>query len=169
MGEQAFIAINWSVVMQLINTFIMFLILRHFLFKPVKEMIDKRQAQIRDSFDEAEKAVASAKAMEKEYEQKLSMAKSEAAQIVRDASRRAESRSDEILAQAKKEAKLVMDKAQNEIVREKQKAMHDIKNDITDIAAMIASKVIQKDVSVEDHENLIQNFIDNVGDGSWQN
>lgn len=166
---QSFIVVNINMFIQWINTLILFLLLRHFLFKPVKEIIDKRENEIKNTFQEADEAKANAKSMEYEYTQKLSSAKSEAAEIVRDASRRAETRSDEIIGEAKKEAGRVMDKAHLEIEREKQKAMNDIKDDITDIATMIASKVIQKDVKATDHENLIQNFIDNVGDTSWQN
>lgn len=47
--------------------------------------------------------------------------------------------------------------------------MNEIKDDISEIAMMIASKVIQKDINSSDHDRLIKDFIDNVGDTSWQN
>lgn len=166
---QDFIAININMVIQWANTLLLFLLLKHFLFQPVKAIIDKRQQEIKDAFDEADAAKVTAMAMEKEYVQKLESAKTEAAEIVREASKKAESRSEEIIVEAKQEAGRMMEKAHVEIEREKQKAMNDIKNDITDIATMIASKVIQKDVNSKDHEEMIHHFIDNVGDTSWQN
>lgn len=166
---QDFIAININMVIQWVNTLILFLLLKRFLFQPVKAIIDKRQQEIKDAFDEADAMKTNAVAMEKEYTEKLASAKTEAAEIVREASRRAESRSEEIIGEAKQEAGRMMEKAHIEIEREKQKAMNDIKDDITDIATMIASKVIEKDVNSKDHEQLIHRFIDNVGDTSWQN
>lgn len=166
---QAFIATNINLVIQLINTFILFLLLKHFLFQPVKAMIDKREQEIKNAFEQADAAKTSAIALEHEYTQKLSEAKSEAADIIREASKKAELQSDEIIAEAKSEAVRVMEKAHVEIEREKKKAMNDIKDDIADIASMIASKVIEKDVSIKDHERLIHSFIDSVGENSWRN
>lgn len=164
---QAFIAANINLVIQLANTFILFLLLKHFLFQPVKSMIDKREKEIKDAFEQADAAKTNAFALEQEYAQKIATAKSEAADIMREASKKAELQSDEIIARAKSEAVEVMEKAHTEIEWEKKKAMNDIKDDIADIASMIASKVIEKDVSAGDHERLIQNFIDGVGESSW--
>lgn len=89
--------------------------------------------------------------------------------MLRKLQKRGEDRFEEIVAEAKKEAERITTKANSEIEREKQKAMNEIKDDISEIAMMIASKVIQKDINSSDHDRLIKDFIDNVGDTSWQN
>ncbi len=118
---------------------------------------------------EADEAKLKAKQLEAEYVLKISEAKGEAAQIVRDASKRGENRYEEIVTQAKNEADRLKNKATSDIEQEKKKAVSEIKDEISDIAMMIASKVIQKDINKEDHQRLINDFIDNVGDTSWQN
>ena len=60
------------------------------------------------------------------------------------------------------------DKAEEEIAREKKKAVNEIKDEISDLAVMIATKVVGKDLNTQDHEQLIQEFIDGAGDLSWK-
>jgi len=169
MGYQNFVGLDWSIIFTIVNTFILFLVLKKLLFKPVKAFMENRQIEVEKVFKEAEDAKSKAETLETQYMEKIAAAKSEAAEIVRDASKRAEQRSEEIIQEAKKEADRIMDKASHEIEREKQKAVNEIKDDISDIAMMIASKVIKKDINSSDHETLIKEFIDNVGDTSWQN
>ena len=57
-----------------------------------------------------------------------------------------------------------MDNASREIEREKKIAVNQIKNEITDIAFLAAAAVVEKDMTGEDNERLIEKFIDNVGE-----
>lgn len=167
---QNFISLGgFELIATLANTLILYLLLKKFLFKPVKSFMDKRQSEVAGAFVEADEAKLKAKQLEAEYVQKIADAKGEAAQIVRDASKRGEDRYEEIVTQAKNEAERLKVKAAADIEQEKKKAVNEIKDEISDIAMMIASKIIQKDISGDDHERLIKDFIDNVGDTSWQN
>ncbi len=167
---QNFISLGlFEVLITWANTIILFLVLKKLLFKPVKTFMENRQNEVAKAFNEADEAKAKAELLEKQYADKIAMAKSEAAEIVKEASKRGEDRFEEIVAEAKKEAERITVKANSEIEREKQKAMNEIKDDISEIAMMIASKVIQKDINSSDHDRLIKDFIDNVGDTSWQN
>ena len=58
----------------------------------------------------------------------------------------------------------ITEKANKDIEIEKKRAINEIKNDISDIAIMIASKVVEKDIDEKDHQRLIEEFIDSVGD-----
>lgn len=167
---QNFISLGgFEFIATLANTLILYLLFKKFLFKPVKAMMDKRQSEVAGAFIEADEAKLKAKQLEAEYVLKISEAKGEAAQIVRDASKRGENRYEEIVTQAKTEADRLKNKAASDIEQEKKKAVNEIKDEISDIAMMIASKVIEKDINKNDHQRLINDFIDNVGDTSWQN
>ena len=61
-------------------------------------------------------------------------------------------------------ASAILEKAQKEIEREKEAAVHEIKGDIADIAVNIAQKVIEKDLNEKDHERLVSEFIDGWGE-----
>ena len=61
------------------------------------------------------------------------------------------------------------ERAQEQIESEKKKAVNEIKDGITDIALMAASTVLEKDMNTADHNKLIDDFIDKVGEEPWQN
>ena len=147
-----------------LNLLILFLVLKHFLFKPVNKILDDRKAEVENTYKEADEAKENAKALETEYSQKLEGAKEESAEIVREATKKAQSRSDEIIADAKTEAKAIVDNAHDQIEREKKIAVNQIKDEITGLALGAAAKVVEKEVNTSDNERLIESFIDSVGD-----
>ncbi|MGN0602030.1 MAG: F0F1 ATP synthase subunit B [Oscillospiraceae bacterium] len=152
-----------TIILVLANTLILFLILKHFLFDRVNKVIDERKNEVADTYKRADEAEQNAKQMEIEYTQKLNSAKEESAEIVRTATKKAQVRSDEIIADAKAEAKSIVDNAGAEIEREKKIAVNQIKDEIADIAFSAAEAVIEKEISTKDNEKLIESFIDGIG------
>ena len=65
---------------------------------------------------------------------------------------------------AKEEAASIRAKASADIAQERKSAVNEIKNEISGIAVSIASKVVEKEISEKDHEKLIQDFIDQMGE-----
>lgn len=148
----------------LCNLVITFLILRKFLFKPVKKMIDSRQKEIDDLYADAGAAKSEAEAMRSDYEQKLLEARQTSAEILRQAQSDADAKGEEILRQARSDADALRDKARSDIALEKKKALNDIKSDISQIALDIAEKVVEKEINAADQQALIEEFIRNMGD-----
>lgn len=159
---------GWTFVFQIINTFILFLILKKFLFKPVTEFMENREKEITDSIKEAENKNKDADDLKSEYLTKLKGAEEEGRQVVRDAAKRAEERASEILKSAEKEAELLKERATLDINREREKAINSLKDDIASIAMLAATKVIEKNLDEESHQDLVKNFIDEVGETRWQ-
>ena len=77
--------INTTMLWQLVNFFVLLFLLRKFLYSPIKEMLDKRAAQINGDLDDAEARREEAEELKAEYEQKLKNARSEAQKIVDNA------------------------------------------------------------------------------------
>lgn len=162
---QEFVTIApWTMIFTWVNLFILVLIMKKLLFKPVLSMLEARDKEVSEMYSKAQDAQNSAEELEKEYNEKLSFAKEEAMQIMKDAKHDASLRSEEIVGEAKREASVILEKAQKEIEREKEAAISDIKNDIASIAVDIAQKVIEKDLQEKDHEKLVSEFIDNWGE-----
>lgn len=101
--------------------------------------------------------------------EKISKAEEEGRTIVKEASKRAEKRAEEIVKDAEHEVSSMRDKAKLDIEREKTKAVNALKDDIARLAIMVATKVVEKDLKEEEHKDLINKFIDEVGDTKWQN
>lgn len=162
---ESFIGVNfWTALAVLINTLLIYFIGKKFLFGPVKKMIDSRQQEIDDMYARANEAKTQAEAARTEYEEKLVGAKEEAAAMVRSAAQSAQSRSEQILAEARQEAAAMREKASGDIARERRAAVQELKNDISGIAVSIASKVVEKEITAQDHEALIRDFIENMED-----
>lgn len=153
-----------TIIATLLNTLILFLVLKHFLFNKVNKVVDERQKEIQDSYDRAEEAEKNAQKLEADYNEKIGQAKQEGAEIIRDATKKAQARADEIIDEARVEAKGIRTNAENEIEREKKIAVNAIKDEISQIAFSAAAAVVEKDLTSEDNEKLIEKFIDNVGE-----
>ncbi len=153
-----------TIIPTLLNTLIMFLVLKHFLFKPVNAILDKRKAEVQKTYDDADEANKIAEEYKAEYTKKISGAKEESAKIIDIATKRANSRSDEIITEAKTEAGHIVASAHSEIEKEKKIAVNEIKDEITGMVFDVAGKIVDKDLSTGDNERLIEEFIDNVGE-----
>ena len=166
MGEfEALLGVNpWTALFALANFLFLFFMLRKFLFKPVMKMIDDRQKEIDDLYKDAEDAKKDAQAKQHEYDRKLSAAQQTSEQLVREAVARGQSREEEILRQANAQASAMMDKAADDIAREKKKAVNDAKDEISVIALSIAGKVVGRELNDADHARLVDGFIEELGE-----
>ena len=164
-GFENFIGFNpWTALFTLFNFILVFLILRKFLFKPVRKMIEDRRKEIDDLYADAEGKQAEADALRLEYEERISSAKSEAAEIIRTANREARRESDDILLDAKYEASAIREKAEKDIALEKKRAMNEMKDDVYRIAMEIAEKLMAREISPEDQNAFVDEFIRKIGE-----
>ena len=165
MGSGEFLNINFfTALFTLVNTVVLFLVMKKFLFQPVMKMIADRQKEIDDMYDEANSAKSEAQKMEQEYRQKLDTALKTGEQMVKDAVVRGQKREEEIVRQANAEADAIRAKAASDIAQEKKKALNDAKDEISDLALAIAGKVVGRELTDEDRSRLVDRFIDELGE-----
>lgn len=160
---------GWQILLTMLNTLVLYLGLKRFLFEPVKNFMDERTKSIEDQISQAQEKEDLADKKLSDYEERIKNAKEEGREIVRLARQNAEKQHDEIVEHAKAEAEQIFKKKQEQLKREKQQAVHSIKNEIGDIALMVAEKVIQKNLTTQDQSQLIDEFINSVGDTKWEN
>ncbi len=165
MGFQDLVYINpTTIILAIGNLLVLTLFLRHFLFKRVNKILEDRQKEVTDAFTEADEAKATARKLEADYQDKITLAKEESADIVQAATVKAQQRSDDIISQAKSEANALVTRANAEIEKEKKHAINEIKDEISSIAFSVAEKVIEKEVDKKDNDRLIEQFINSVGE-----
>lgn len=155
---------KWTMIFTWVNMFILLFIVKKLLFKPVMKMLDRRDAEIKKMYESAQSANSKAESLEKEYNQKMAQARDEAGEIIKQATVTAKKREEEIIEQAKEKAVSMTKKAESEIELERKKAYQEIKEDISDISVAIAGKMVQREINAKDHEALIAQFIENVGE-----
>ena len=128
--------------------------------------IAERKAKADSQIADAEKLRTEAEAMKAEYEQNLQNARTEANQIVAAAQKTAAARSEELLGEARAQAAALKQKAEADIAQERKKAVNEVKDEIGGMAMEIASKVVEREIKETDHQDLIDEFIKNVGEAS---
>ena len=156
----------WTALFTLCNMLITFLILKKLLFKPVKKMIDDRQKEIADQYAEAEGRRQEAEQAKLAYDQEIAQAKQKRDEIVREAAELAHRQERDILNAAREEAKAITAKAHSDIRQERRKVFNEMKTEISDIAIEIAEKVTEKEIDSDKHRELIDSFIDQIGEAS---
>lgn len=165
MGTEGFINVNfWTSLFTLLNFLLVLFVGKKFLYGPVMKMIQSRQKEIDDMYADAGSAKEQAQKLQQEYQQKLNNASATANQLVQQAVVRAQSREEEILRNANAEAEAILDKATANIAQEKKAAINDAKDEISGLALAIAGKVVQKELNPKDQSEMIDRFIEELGD-----
>lgn len=154
---------DWNIIWTFVNIIVLFIFLKKFLFKPVNEIIEKRQKLIADSIEEAERKKADADMLKKNYEDELTNANEQAAVIIKEARERAEVEYNRILLEAKEEAARVIAEANKVIELERKKSMESAQAEIAGLAMLAASKVIGKNVDEDINRQMLGEFIKEVG------
>lgn len=167
MEVQQFISIApWTIIFQILNLLLLMVLFKKYLFKPVTEILEKRQAEIEGHYQEAQQAETDAKAMKADYESKMAGARQEADRVIKTATESANAMSASIVEDARMQADQLKRRAQTEIDLERRRAFDEVKGELSGIALDIASQVIEREVNEKDHEAFINEFIKNVGEAS---
>ena len=157
------ISVNiWHILVSLINLVLIFLIVKKFLFKPVKKIIADRQAQIDSQFEAAAVAEKKANDSKAEWEERLKNADKEADTIIKDATDAASYRADQIIEQANSQAEVIKLRAENEIMLMQKSAEETIRREITEVSSAIAERMLEREINADDHKALIDSFINDI-------
>lgn len=153
-----------TAIFAIINFAILVVLLKVFLYKPVCNMLDSRKQEVANNLKSAEDAKLEAQKLKDEYAAQIQNARSEAQDIINQATKIGQQTKADIVNEAREEATRLVAKAQDEIVREKTEALNEIRNEIADLAVLAASKVVGKTIDVADHQNMVNNFVKEVGE-----
>ena len=153
-----------TIIFAIINFAILVVGLKVFLYKPVCNMLDSRREEVINNLNSAEEAKLEAQKLKDEYAAQIQNARAEAQDIINQAAKIGEQTKADIVTEAREEASRLTAKAQAEIAREKTEALNEIRNEIADLAVLAASKVVGKTIDVADHQNMVDNFVKEVGE-----
>ncbi len=164
---QDFISITpWTIIFQICNLLILFVLIKKFLFKRVMAVLDARQKELDGIYDAAGKDRSDAAQLKEEYSQRMSNAREEADRLVRNAVDNAQRRGDAIVQEAKDEAAHLKRKAESDIEQEKRKAYSELVGEISGMAVDIAGRMVEREINPEDHRELVEEFIRSAGEAS---
>ena len=162
---QSLVSVNpITLIAAICNLFIQLFVFKKFFWNKIVAVIDARREAADKEIKDAEEAKAEALAIKNTYEQNMLEAKDQADRILLSAQKSATTRSEEIISQAQQQAAQIKAKASADIAQEKKKAFNDAKNEISVIALAIAGKVLGRELDTEDQRNLVDSFIEELGD-----
>ena len=162
---QSLVTVNpVTLIAQICNLFIQLLVVKIFFLDKIKAILDQRREAADKQITDAEAAKAEALAIKETYEKNMAESKAKADDLLMNAQRTANARSEEIIGQAQAAAQ-IKSKASADIEMEKKKAINDAKNEISGLAMAIAGKVVERELNTADQADLIDRFIEELGDG----
>ncbi len=148
----------WSVIVFVI----LLVIILKFVAKPVSRILSKRQEEIRENLDSAERKMDEARKYIDEQTVNLEAAKKEARRIIEESREEAKRIRDELEEKANEKSRAIIQTAMQEIENERVRSVEDVKDKIIDIAINASEKIISRQLSDEDHRRLIEESLKEV-------
>ena len=161
------ISVNiWHIVISLANLVLLFLLVKKFLYKPVLKVMEERRSEIQEGYDAAAAAQADAEANKAHWDEKMLSAQEKADAMIKDAADTAKLRSNKILADAKDRADNIVAEAQTQAALERKNAEAGIRKEIVVVSTEIAEKMLEREINDDDHRQLIDSFLNTIGDAN---
>ena len=153
--------------LMIIAMFFLFMFASHFLFDPVRKMLQDRQDKIQGELAQAAADCKSAEETKALYEEKLANAGKEAEEILEDARKRGKENEARIVAEAKEEAAKIVERARVEAELEKKKMTDEVKREMIAVASVMAAKIVQANMDTNVQQTLIEETLKEIGDSTW--
>ncbi len=157
--------VEWGTALFTLITFLILLaLLKKYAWGPLKSIMDEREETINKDIDDAQAAKVNAKKLEEENRDILKKTQEEVQTILDDAKHQAKVQQEQIISDANVKANGLIQSVQAEIQQEKQRAIADINNRVSELSVLIASKVINKEISEQDQKELVEKYIKEAGE-----
>lgn len=157
----------FGMAFQAISILILFAALSYILFEPARKILEDRKARIAKDVASAKQDKEEAVEYKAEYEAKRKNIEKEADVILSEARKKALVKENEIIVSAKTEAAGIVAQAKKDAELEVKKAKDDIKQQIIDVATLMAGKIVTVSLDDEDQANLIQETLKEIGEEIW--
>ncbi|OIK12576.1 ATP synthase F0 subcomplex B subunit [Bacillus sp. OV322] len=152
-----------DIIFQLVIFIILLALLKKFAFGPLMGIMKDREAHIAGEIEAAEQSRAEAAKMLEEQRELLKQSRIDATELIENAKKQGEMQREDIIVAARTDADRIKESAKREIIQEKEKAVAALREQVASLSVLIASKVIEKELSEADQEKLISEYIAEAG------
>ncbi|MCL5291671.1 MAG: F0F1 ATP synthase subunit B [Actinobacteria bacterium] len=152
-GQMFWTAISFGVLL---------LVLWRFGLGPITDMLAEREKRIRESLEQAEHTRLEAERLLRDYEERLAAARAEAQNLIAEGRRLGESLRQEIVTKADEEASRMLTRAREQIARDTESAILELKREVGELSVEIASRIIDRSLTPSDHLELIKGHLGEV-------
>ncbi len=152
-----------TILLHIVNAVILFLALRHFLYKPIRKFTAARAETIDAQLQHARDVEEDAHQKLLDSEQKLKDADLQVQSVISQSAQRAHEQAQQILAGARKETENMISQAKQDVETMMVSAHQTMADEVASLAVDIASKMLAREVKLEDHQQLVDEFVKKVG------
>ena len=147
----------------ILNVVVLFLLLRTFLYKPVRKFMQDREAKFAREREQIDESRTEADSLKAQYELSMKNAKLEAEKLAEAKLNSAEHEAEDLRKKAKQDAQVLLTDAMAQAVTERDGLLSELKSQTAELAVDIAEKILEREVKPEDHQRVIDSFFDKVG------
>ncbi|MCK5130374.1 MAG: F0F1 ATP synthase subunit B [Clostridiales bacterium] len=147
-----------SIIAYILNVVVLFFFLRWLLYKPVKKFIDARSAAFDERVENLAKQETDIAQQKKKYDDFIADSQKEANKVIQQSRENAKKRAETIIDEAKQSAKDLISHTRDEIAEERDAAQARMREEVADIAVGIATRVLEREVTKEDNDHIIESF-----------
>ena len=147
----------------ILNVVVLFLLLRTFLYKPVRKFMQDREAKFAREREQIDASRTAADSLKAQYELSMKNAKLEAEKLAEAKLNSAEHEAEDLRKKAKQDAQVLLTDAMAQAVTERDGLLTELKSQTAELAVDIAEKILEREVKPEDHQRVIDSFFDKIG------
>ena len=151
-----------KLLFQAINFLLLLFILQRFAYKPLVGMLDERSRRIRSDLDEARKLREEGERDRETYRQQLSRSRDEARAVLEEANNVAARIREQAILDAEQQNAVTLQRARDEIAREKEHAIAELRREVGDLAIRVATQVVGRSLDANDQQRLVDEALSNV-------
>ncbi|MEL4011360.1 F0F1 ATP synthase subunit B [Bacillus velezensis] len=153
-----------DILFQLLAMLVLLALLKKFALGPLLSIMKQREDHIAGEITSAEERNKEAQKLIEEQRVLLKEAKQESQSLIENAKKLGEKQKEDIIQAARAESERLKEAARTEIVKEKEQAVSALREQVASLSVLIASKVIEKELDEQAQEQLIQDYLKEVGE-----
>ncbi|MEI8360687.1 MAG: F0F1 ATP synthase subunit B [bacterium] len=153
---------TYLILAQLVNFFIVLGVLYKFAYRPVLQLLNERTIKIEKSLDDAKKIEEKLIAQGDEYKKIVADARKEASIIIEKANKVNEERREAMIAKAKDDIGVIINKEKEKMLVEKAEALKDIKKEVAELVGLSLEKLVGKKMEGKADQDLVKDLIKNI-------
>ncbi len=158
------LTLDLNIIWTLIDLAVIFLVLRHFLFRPVNQVLQKRQEMIESDLQDAQKNKQQAQELKLSYEKVMADVRQEELALLAKAKENAKEQYQSMIEEAKVDVQKFRKNAEQSIQEQKQKVMQDLQKNTADMVILAAQKVTEQQMTPQANQHIIDAFLAEAGE-----
>ena len=150
-------------IAQIIHFLILLFVLRLLLYRPMLNMLNTRRERIQASLAEAERVRQEAAQARQDYERQLEEERRRSQDAAQKAIQEAQKARERIIAQAQQEAEEILARARSEALRERERAMAELHDQVADLAVLASEKIVRAALDETMQRKIVSDFLSQLG------